>query len=270
MESKHETDQGEFFNRETLTEEVLKEWQNLLDQTAEMIGVPAGLITRVDGDEIEILLSSETRGNPYPVPCTSPFPNSGWYCEHTLRSRALNLIPNALDDPKWKDNDAAVQLSMVSYLGMPIETPNGDLFGTICFIDNKQNEHNKIHVLLVKQIKRMVELSLSIILAHNEIKTLKGIVPICSACKKIRDDKGYWNQLEAYIEEHSAASFSHSVCPECSEKLYGREDWYSELKKREKSNRPSAGAPFSSDRPLFLPGTCLCAKSGQKSDHPSG
>ncbi len=223
-----------FFNRETLTKDVLKEWQAFLNQAAEMIDVPAGLITRVDGNEIEILLSSETEGNPYSVSCTSQFPNSGWYCEHTLKSRTLNLIPNALNDPQWKENDAAVQLRMVSYLGMPIEKPNGELFGTICFIDNKQNAHNNIHILLIKQIKRMIELSLSIVLAQDEIKTLKGIVPICSTCKKIRDDKGYWNQLEAYIENHSEASFSHGVCPECFDKLYSGENWYSEVKDEEK------------------------------------
>lgn len=56
--------------------------------------------------------------------------------------------------------------------------------------------------------------------ALNKIKTLKGIIPICAACKKIRDDKGYWNQIESYIKEHSEADFSHGICPECAEKLY--------------------------------------------------
>jgi len=62
--------------------------------------------------------------------------------------------------------------------------------------------------------------------ALAEIKTLKGIVPICSSCKKIRDDKGYWNLLESFIEKHSEASFSHGICPECSDELYGKEHWY--------------------------------------------
>ncbi len=216
-------------DRDTLTEDVLNEWQTILNETAEIIGVPAGLITRVDGKKIEILLSSQTEGNPYPVPCTSQYPDSGWYCEHTLKTKALNLIPNAFNDPEWKDNTAAVQLHMISYLGMSIERPDGEQFGTICFIDNKQNEHNDVHIMIVKQIKRMIELSLSIVLAQDEIKTLKGFIPICSACKQIRDDKGYWNQLETYIEKHSDAAFTHSMCPSCSEKFYGKEDWYKEL-----------------------------------------
>ena len=56
--------------------------------------------------------------------------------------------------------------------------------------------------------------------ALEEIKTLEGIVPICSNCKKIRDDKGYWEQVDAYVARHTAAQFSHSICPDCLKKLY--------------------------------------------------
>ncbi len=56
--------------------------------------------------------------------------------------------------------------------------------------------------------------------AIKEVKTLKGIIPICCSCKNIRDDKGYWNQIESYLKEHSDADFSHSICPKCAKKLY--------------------------------------------------
>lgn len=55
--------------------------------------------------------------------------------------------------------------------------------------------------------------------ALNEIKTLKGIIPICSYCHSIRNDKGAWNQLEAYISTHSEAQFSHGICPKCVDKV---------------------------------------------------
>ena len=55
--------------------------------------------------------------------------------------------------------------------------------------------------------------------ALAEIKTLKGFIPICASCKKIRDDEGYWNQLEAYISKHTDAVFSHGICPDCAEKF---------------------------------------------------
>ncbi len=72
--------------------------------------------------------------------------------------------------------------------------------------------------------------------ALEEVKALQGILPICSNCKKIRDDKGYWNLLESYIEKHSSASFSHGMCPECSDKFYGKEDWYIKMKKKTEEN----------------------------------
>jgi PAS domain S-box-containing protein len=56
--------------------------------------------------------------------------------------------------------------------------------------------------------------------ALDNIKTMKGLLPICASCKKIRDDKGYWNQIEAYVRDHSDAEFSHGICPECAKKLY--------------------------------------------------
>jgi DNA-binding response OmpR family regulator len=68
----------------------------------------------------------------------------------------------------------------------------------------------------IERYKLMVELEDSL----REIKTLQGFLPICASCKKIRDDKGYWNQIEAYISEHSDAKFTHGICPECAKKLY--------------------------------------------------
>lgn len=56
--------------------------------------------------------------------------------------------------------------------------------------------------------------------ALDKIKTLRGIVPICSFCKKVRDDNGYWSQVERYVSEHSQAEFSHTYCPKCLKEHY--------------------------------------------------
>lgn len=65
--------------------------------------------------------------------------------------------------------------------------------------------------------------------ALAEVKTLSGLLPICSHCKNIRDDKGYWNQIESYIRDHSEAQFSHSICPECVKKYYSDFDLYEKV-----------------------------------------
>lgn len=54
----------------------------------------------------------------------------------------------------------------------------------------------------------------------DEVKTLRGMVPICSSCKKIRDDQGYWQQVETYVHAHTGAEFSHGICPDCMRRLY--------------------------------------------------
>ena len=58
--------------------------------------------------------------------------------------------------------------------------------------------------------------------ALANVKTLRGLIPICASCKKIRDDKGYWSQVEVYVRDRSEAEFSHGICPDCMKKLYGR------------------------------------------------
>ena len=55
------------------------------------------------------------------------------------------------------------------------------------------------------------------------MKQLSGFLPICASCKRIRDDTGYWNQIESYISAHSEAQFSHGICPDCIKKLYPEE-----------------------------------------------
>ena len=76
-----------------------------------------------------------------------------------------------------------------------------------------------LHIKLHKTMEDLKE-------ALSQVKKLSGLLPICMYCKKIRDDSGYWNQLEAYIDEHSEAQFSHSICKECAEKLYGDKEWF--------------------------------------------
>lgn len=74
----------------------------------------------------------------------------------------------------------------------------------------------------IRQAEKQKELMIADLQAALEkVKLLSGLLPICASCKKIRDDKGYWNQIESYIRERSEAEFSHGICPDCMHKLYG-------------------------------------------------
>jgi hypothetical protein len=68
--------------------------------------------------------------------------------------------------------------------------------------------------------RRQRELQLAVAEAQSSVKTLRGMIPICASCKSIRDDHGAWNRLEAYVQEHSLAEFSHGMCPACARKLF--------------------------------------------------
>ncbi len=87
----------------------------------------------------------------------------------------------------------------------------------------------KTHIELRNMQKALEEKNVQFEEALANLKTLSGLLPICANCKKIRDDKGYWTQLEKYIEMHSEALFSHGICPECMEQLYGDQEWYQRI-----------------------------------------
>ncbi|MCK5280738.1 MAG: response regulator [Cyclobacteriaceae bacterium] len=78
----------------------------------------------------------------------------------------------------------------------------------------------KTHVELGRIRKEQEQLIVELKETLSEVSSLRGLIPICTNCKNIRDDKGYWIQVEKYMSEHSEAEFTHSICPSCVDKLY--------------------------------------------------
>lgn len=94
----------------------------------------------------------------------------------------------------------------------PVEGPDGEVIGAVSVsLDiTKQKRAEKEREKLIAQLQK----------ALAEVKKLSGLLPICASCKKIRNDQGYWEQIETYIGSRSEADFSHGICPECKKKLY--------------------------------------------------
>ncbi len=88
----------------------------------------------------------------------------------------------------------------------------------ILFRYSRKLQHSK--TLLEKNNTELGRLNTELHEKIQEIKTLSGLLPICAWCKKIRNDTGYWQQIEGYISEHTAAEFSHGICPTCAEKVH--------------------------------------------------
>jgi len=211
--------------------QVVEIWQRVVDTIADLLCVPSVMINRLEPPELEVFLSNVSPGNPFLSGTRMPM--LGIYCAAAAEKRQRLQIEDARKDPLWVDSPTA-KAGIFAYLGFPIFWPNGEVFGTICAVDTKENKWGKRSENLLQTFKDAIEAHLVLVitmenlnkrnqelqLALSEVKILQGFLPICTSCKKIRDDKGYWNHIESYIKKHSGADFSHSLCPECIEKLY--------------------------------------------------
>ncbi len=126
-------------------------------------------------------------------------------------------------------------LTMIGFnimFGLVYSMPK-DLFGAYnVFLNGLVLIYIYIGFLVEKIFRKNFITSEELTYSLSKVHQLSGLLPMCAKCKKIRDDRGYWNQIESYIEMHSDAAFSHGLCPECSDSLYGQKDWYIEMKKK--------------------------------------
>ena len=129
--------------------------------------------------------------------------------------RKLKADPTTADVPvifltaraELQDLEEGFRIGAVDYVTKPFR--GGELLARV-----------GAHVGLRQSLERERDLRRSLETALAQVRSLSGLLPICSCCKKIRDDRGYWNKIEAYIEEHSDAGFTHGICPECARNLY--------------------------------------------------
>ncbi|HOW80963.1 MAG TPA: response regulator [Spirochaetota bacterium] len=115
---------------------------------------------------------------------------------------------------KLKENAGTKDIPVIflSALGETDDIVKGFEAGGVDYVMKPYNSRE-----LLARVKTHIDLKK----AMEEIRTLRGIIPICAKCKKIRDDHGFWEQVEEYVAKRSGAIFSHSVCPECARELYG-------------------------------------------------
>jgi C4-dicarboxylate-specific signal transduction histidine kinase len=132
-------------------------------------------------------VASKSRGNPY-QPRQRACLNTGPYCETVMRTRQFLLVPDARDDDQWRSNPD-IKLGMISYLGLPISWPNGDIFGTICVLDQKRNAYREVHHRLLLQLRDAVEADLRSVFLYET---------------RLADEKRAKERLEAQVTERTA------------------------------------------------------------------
>jgi len=135
------------------------------------------------------------------------------YLAQLLLNRALILTPLQIIREK-----AGLIAKDDAHLGEKIELTTSREFHDVADAFNTMSEnlrHQRDHLE-----ERVRDRTRELTEALANVKTLKGLLPICASCKKIRDDQGYWTRIESYLYKHSEAEFSHSICPDCAKKLY--------------------------------------------------
>ena len=167
-----------------------RKWQDIVNLMAELIGVPAGLIMRFDHDDLEVFISSHSEGNPYEVGERATMNGSGLYCETVIKTNEVLKVPNSLTDEYWKNNPD-VKLNMISYLGYPILFPDNTPFGTICVLDNKENNYSETYEKLVINFRDLIEMELALLDSNIKLK---------KSDKNLQDAQnyahiGYWELL---------------------------------------------------------------------------
>jgi transcriptional regulator with GAF, ATPase, and Fis domain len=177
-------------------------------------------------------------------------------CENVFIGSRTCIYPKNVTGRFPKDK-LLVEMGVESYIGAPMLTVDAELSGILILLDVNPIEDVDFYSTIVEflaaragaeleryyieeKLKQQVaartaeleKTNQKLEKALSEIKTLQGIIPICSICKNIRDDQGFWQQVESYISKHSQASFSHAICPECEKEYYADlKNYLKEVKK---------------------------------------
>jgi GAF domain-containing protein len=193
-------------------------YDDIVALAAYLCDVPIALITLVD--ESRQWFKSRLGLNEKETPRDVAF------CAHAILQTEPLIVRDALKDRRFSDNALVTGSPHIRlYAGFPLVNPDGFALGTLCVIDRKPRrlsaEQKTAMQALARQVMALLELrrvSAQMAEALEKVKTLHGLLPICAWCKRIRDDKGYWSQVEAYIHTHTGTDFTHDICPDCFEK----------------------------------------------------
>ncbi len=155
-------------------------------------------------------------------------------CGYTILTNEMMIVEDATLDTRFTTNPLVTAAPHIRfYAGAPLTDPEGHNLGSLCVIDRRprtlQPEQKKALSTLARQLMTLFHLrrvSAELAEALENLKTLRSLLPICSHCKNIRSDDGYWKEVTAYIRAHTGVEFSHGICPQCLQEhhpeVYGR------------------------------------------------
>jgi GAF domain-containing protein len=174
-------------------------------------------------------------------------PREHAFCAHAIMSSEMFVVPDASQDARFANNPLVVGEPHVRfYAAAPLAAPNGHHIGALCVIDRVPRQLSPGQLVALRTLSRQVmaqvvlgknlhdlravlkareevELDMERLIrdyqeAKTMIHTLKGLIPICYSCKKVRDDRGYWESVEAYLANSVGIDTASAICPECLQK----------------------------------------------------
>jgi GAF domain-containing protein len=150
------------------------------------------------------------------------------FCGHVIAGKDTMVVEDALKDARFSDNPLVMDAPGIRfYAGAPLVNPEGHALGTLCVIDRRPRQITSEQRVALESLTRIVShLIESRRIADHladtlaRLKVLQGLLPVCSYCRRVRDDGGYWQSVEQYLEEHADTMVSHGICSDCMQQHF--------------------------------------------------
>jgi GAF domain-containing protein len=217
-------------------------FDDLTRLAASICGTPISLISLVDDDRqwFKSRIGMEARQTA----------RRDAFCAHTIISAELFVVPDASQDARFAANPLVLgEPYLRFYAGAPLTAPNGHILGALCVMDRVPRQLNCDQLESLRILSRQVMAQVTLGKNLQDLRTalrvrddlerdlgklvqdfqeakvtihaLKRLIPVCAWCKKVRDDRGYWEQVEAYITSSTGTDTTGAICPDCLDKNFG-------------------------------------------------
>ena len=183
-------------------------------------GTPMSLISLVDSDrqwfKSKVGLEATETSREYA------------FCAHTILESKVMVVEDALEDPRFSTNPLVMgDPNIRFYAGAPLAGMDGHRLGSLCVIDRQPRKLGVEQLDALETLSNLVVTTMELRCVSSDlaeavasVKSLRRLLPICSWCKGIRNENGYWQEVEEYIREHTDTKFSYGICAECARKHF--------------------------------------------------